>query len=288
MIHVILTCTASKTLPVPNELMFRNFSGATQRELFDEWVVNVEQHQKIPAIDLYGGQLQQFYKDAPNVTLWIASAGMGLISPTTPIPPYNITFNHRWEDGIRRNFLAKIAEKNWWEMLCAYNKFSIADLVAKHPRDTFILSTSEAYHPALMSDICAASYLTDNAVFISRWLGGDFNGIKMPTDKRIIPLIGATEYNISTKYALYCVTQLLKGCTWQEISEGVQRYIDGVPKITRERTARSKIGDDGVKMYLNLYGGKTIPQITNIIRNDGYSCGSDRFNKIARQVGYIK
>jgi len=289
MIHVVLTCTSSKTLAIPPELQFSRIHGTTQDELFNQWIATTTSYGiKLPAIELYAGALKQFVIDCPDVKLWIASAGMGLISPSTPIPLYNITFNHRWADGVRRHFQPNVAERNWWDMLCTHHNTSITQLVKDNPDDTFIFSTSEAYYPALINDMCNASQYTPNAVFISRWLGGDFNGIRMPIDKRIISLIESTEYNMAPKYAQYCINRLQDGMSWHSIATEVQAYIDNIPKITRNKITRNKISDDGIITYINEYSNKTIPQITNMIRNDGSSCGSDRFNKIARSIGFIK
>lgn len=290
MIHIILTCTSQKTLSTPNDLKFRNMVGLTQEDLFKKWVSAIESYPiKIPAIQLYGKTLQDFYEtiDRTKIHLWIASAGMGLISPDTLIPPYDITFNYRWEDGVRRGFDPKLAEQNWWGLLCGYRGLSITDLAQQNSNDTFIFTTSESYYPALINDICAASNECIHSLFLSRWLGGGkFNGLLMPSDKRIVALIDSTEYNMASKYALFCIEQHFGGLDWIDIKRLVEQHLDTIPLIPRVKKPREKIEDIKVIEYINNNLTKSVAQITNLIRDDGYSCGSDRFNKIARQIGF--
>lgn len=288
MIHIILTCTSTKNVVIPDYLKFRNIQGKTQKELFDKWFERIEQHpNKHYAVEMYSG-FEYLHKEINRYggILWIASAGLGILKPFDLIPPYSITFNHRWEDGVRRGFRAQYAEREWWKMLTNKTGLCLSDLAKQHTDDTFIFSCSEAYYPALINDISEASIYANQSLFVSRWLGGEFTGTKMPIDKRIIPLIGSTEYNIAACYALFCLKKLNTGYSVSDIRTIVQDYLDQAPKTPRKKILRKKISDNEIVEYIQTNPNLTVAQITNKIRKDGFSCGSDRFDRISRNIGY--
>ena len=107
-VHVVVTCTDRKRLPVPAGLQLRSVPSTGDR--FDAWKKRLEQAERsTPALDLYAGEAWQVVRElapvAPSghtVSRWVVSAGYGLIGINTQLSPYGAAFSAGKLDSVSR------------------------------------------------------------------------------------------------------------------------------------------------------------------------------------------
>src|SRR5262249_41417578 len=153
---VIVTCTNRKTVPVPTALRLASLSGRTADEAARAWIARISRPNGVPALpaaDLYAGEHWMIARQLPalpatdKTSLWVCSAGYGLIPVAAHIRPYSAAFSGRPDcvpggaDGARR----------WWRALAQWEgpetgqPRSIRELTTAEPSASFILALSAAY-----------------------------------------------------------------------------------------------------------------------------------------------
>src|SRR2546423_14228942 len=101
--HIVVTCTDTKTVSVHPSLTVRTLPTGPPSARVREWIGRLEgaPGERIPVRDLYRGNHWSIVKsleaEAANVgveaTLWVASAGYGLLSMEAQVHPYAATFS---------------------------------------------------------------------------------------------------------------------------------------------------------------------------------------------------
>jgi hypothetical protein len=162
-INVLVTCTARKTLPP--EFRTGSLSNSSKTARFDEWA-HLLMHSscaQVPAMELYAGSSWVPVKalaKIPGVTVWIASAGYGLITPETSICSYSATFSRNHPDFVGADDSSTGAQA-WWSKLTQGNIKqqrirSVCDLIREYPDTPLLAALSKDYWTALKSDFESA------------------------------------------------------------------------------------------------------------------------------------
>jgi hypothetical protein len=207
-VHVIVTCTNRKTLPVPQELRLDSIRAHDDAQRARRWTARLacgDGAQLIPAQDLYAGEHWMIARSLPALAghpparLWVCSAGYGLIPADAPIRPYAATFSGRQDrvpggsDGARR----------WWDVLTSWEgpapgqPRTITELTSSDPYAVFLLVLSASYLDACRDDVTAAAGLVadpDSFMVISagaRYPSSAVTAI-VPADARLQAFLGGT------------------------------------------------------------------------------------------------
>ncbi|WP_109485786.1 hypothetical protein [Occallatibacter savannae] len=137
---------------------------STKCELWKERLLSVGSDKRLPAFDLYQGDywanIRRMVgavqtKSCIDVRLWIASAGCGLICPSTLIPPYSATFAPYGADTVS----SEIGElRQWWKLLSSIRigneaHRSISGLASEDPESLLLVTGSPAYLQAMADDL---------------------------------------------------------------------------------------------------------------------------------------
>ena len=168
---LVSTCTNNKTARVSESLKLQNCKSSIFEKAVSSWTNSLWQSsdKRVPARELYSGNhwgetlkayanLQACEQVEPS--LWVLSAGCGLVPADLPLPPYSATFSSG-TDGINEliwqpGWSAKERSQYWWQGL---NAGKPADLprtlldVDPDPQTTWLFVLSKEYMPAVEQEL---------------------------------------------------------------------------------------------------------------------------------------
>lgn len=102
---LVTLCTNRKRYPPPEDLQARTLKAGTYAEVVQEWSRRVQTSEAVrPAWKLYCGRGFTEALETATLTshsLWILSAGMGLITAEDHIPAYDLTLAGTSTNSIR-------------------------------------------------------------------------------------------------------------------------------------------------------------------------------------------
>ena len=168
MIHIIASCSSTKTLPTPRARQFGDIARHASDRL-ELWRHRLEvgvAAERVVAKDLYAGQHWSVARGLPEEaaaaawapSLWIASAGLGLVNASDIVPAYSATFARRQQDSVATE---PEAARAWWESLGHLGRArggpgSVRALARQYPQATILVLASPPYIAALRDDLIAA------------------------------------------------------------------------------------------------------------------------------------
>jgi hypothetical protein len=281
-------------------------AGANLPGRFRRWSRNVEGYAgaRTRALDLYCGNAWSVVRRisasgdlGPKVRLWIVSAGLGLVTPQTMVPPYSATFavgepDSVVRDGDQEDVLA------WWRLLVAWRKSkvsgvgSIADIARRHPREPLIAALSDDYLSALREDLAKARGLLDNAaslVIISAGARKDGELAKnfLPCDSRLEHRFGRSRMALNARVLEAFLNQHLRdGRTIGSVREHYADLLGSLPPASYP--VRERGSDDRVRSFIRTRlakdpGGRHT-SLLRLYRGQGLACEQSRFRKLFRDV----
>jgi hypothetical protein len=299
-VYVIVTCANRKTVPVPPALRVASFPGRTADEAARAWIARIRRTNGVPALpaaDLYAGEHWMIARQLPAVaatgktSLWVCSAGYGLIPVAARIRPYSAAFSGRPDrvpggaDGARR----------WWRALARWEgpetgqPRSIRELTAAEPSASFILALSAAYVDACRDDITAAvSELPDSDRLLVVSAGSRRSGplaeLMVPADARLQAVLGGTRQALNARIAARLLTC---GLTARgEATRYLTKLLASQPPIPRYE--RKPLSDEEVsKMIVGRLAqapALSASMMLREFRDAGYACEQQRFARLHRQV----
>lgn len=125
---VITTCTNRKRQPAAAALHATSLPDGPQERLATEWVCRLAaENTRVAATELYAGRSFQESEHAARrlgADLFIVSAGLGLISEATPVPPYACTILAGVPDSIADRVGATFSVSSWWHQISQASPFS--------------------------------------------------------------------------------------------------------------------------------------------------------------------
>ena len=152
---VVVACTGRKSAPATRECLVRHLPGLSLAERHDIWRHRLDENlDKMPVNDLYAGDawrrteavLAAAASAGFEPTLFVASAGLGLVEASTLAPAYGATFTTGHADSVADSVTGK---RDWW------SQFSVAkgNTLQHLSGDATIVVLSEAYASALDDDL---------------------------------------------------------------------------------------------------------------------------------------
>jgi hypothetical protein len=155
---IVVNCTDRKSLVPVAGLRLRSLPSGDAKARFDVWRRRVERaHATVRLVDLYQGeawqQVRGLVNDAANsgfdVTLLVASAGLGLREAHTRGPAYAATFSGGHPDSVGSG---QAQTRDWWERLSTFKAIhKLSETVDKR----VLLVLSESYARAMNDDLTA-------------------------------------------------------------------------------------------------------------------------------------
>ncbi len=220
-LHIVVTCTKRKTLPVSSGLCLQQVSGCDVSTRADEWVRRISSVRKpdvphVPAERLYCGDHWQIARSLTataeasgfHPTLWVISTGYGLIPADVPIAAYSATFSPSHEDTVGTtagDF------RTWWQRLAKWEGPTqaprlLSDVAQLDSEAALLVVASERYLAAVATDLAdAADRLLDRDRLIVISAGTRSRGWLtrhlVPLDARMQAVLGGARRTLNVRMA---------------------------------------------------------------------------------------
>jgi hypothetical protein len=299
-VHVVVTCTNRKTVPIPPVLHLDNIPGSGTASRAREWAVRLAKVSEPPPIaaqDLYAGEHWLIARDLPSrarhtrVRLWVCSAGYGLIPADAHIRPYAATFSGK-SDRVPGG---AHGGRQWWHALSCWEgpapgePRSIRSLVTTDPSAFFLLALSASYLDACRDDIAAAAVEVANPdTFMVISAGTRFPGhigpLMVPADARLQRFLGGTRQALNARIAAYLMSAGITSRT--EATNRLTRLLSEQPPVTLYQ--RKKLSDQEVTEMiadrLAQQPDMSASRLLREFRDAGYACEQQRFAGLHHQL----
>lgn len=246
----------------------------------------------VPAEDLYVGEHWTTARALPSLaagfarpTLWVASAGWGLIPATAPVFPYSATFSPGHPDSVPGG---NSGAQDWWTTIASWTgptsgtPRSLTALIAEHPHDRILVILSHAYLTACRADLAQALTTASNNALISILAAGvvpdhEFMAWQLPGDARLQGHVGGTRGALNVRIAAHL---LRTGLTDHEaMSRHLRQMLAAAPSLPVY--ARRRLSDDEVLSFIRdrRRSGTCVSRtgLLRELRDAGMACEQSRF-----------
>ena len=120
---VIAPCSSRKTLESPPQARAVSLAVSSQTTLETAWVARLKTfHRVVAAQDLYSGRgaaLARRAAHGASASLYIVSAGLGLVAGSERVPAYGMTVARRGDDSIPMRVKGRFDSSAWWSAVSA-------------------------------------------------------------------------------------------------------------------------------------------------------------------------
>lgn len=309
--NILVTCANRKAVPTAPELMLRAISGDDLEDRARVWTQLLDRSEAptSPACDLYAGDHWQIVRSLEatakaadvEVTVWISSAGYGLVPLCASLRSYAATFSSGHSDSVvfrSKHFHPKVIRRNWWSALSRWpgpgrSVRTLTDLARQSPGTPLLVAASPPYLDAMAADLeGAASVLDDGRLAI--FCGGDWSipalqTCLVPCDARLQSRLGGARTSLNVR----CVRHALAGAkgdlsrlTVPKLSQSFASLLRG--KAAPQPAGRSAQSDEEVLSYvraaLDSEPELSATRLLCRLRASGRACEQSRFGRLFRQA----
>lgn len=271
--------------------------GPTLEGTIRNWRSALDAHRpRLLARDLYMGRAMAEAKqvaaflDAP---LYLASAGLGLVSAADQVVPYDVTASG--PQGGLREVLQRfgVSSAQWWNLMCRGR--GIAHLLAQHPRALLLAALPANYVEMVISDLrdSPTSALKRVRLFTSQAgassLPGEWVGMVMPYDERLESIAGyaGTRADFPQRAMRHFVERL--GGRGLDQAQGHAAVREALSSHQPRRSVeRRRVDDDAIRALIRQQwqatGGRG-SVLLRYARDDALiACEQGRFAQLWREV----
>jgi hypothetical protein len=222
-----------------------------------------------------------------DVSLWICSAGLGLLPGNSSIPAYSATFEPTHPDGIPGG---TTGAEQWWNALQSWNGFkrgprSIRKMVQRDRTARVIVVLSPRYLKACRSDLIAAAAELENPMQLSVISAGTkrdaFLGpFLLPVDSRLQGKVGGTKHSLNIRVA----QALLESGdhSHRAMHHRLRQWTLSLPPLPR--FDRRLVSDDQVRRFIRgriqQRENSSHSRLLREFRTEGYACEQGRFARL--------
>tara|TARA_B110000971_G_scaffold201237_1_gene219932 strand:- start:1364 stop:2128 length:765 start_codon:yes stop_codon:yes gene_type:complete len=229
----------------------------TLENTFTQWI-NLTQPGQKPSRDVYKGTQWELIKELDSlVSTKVVSGGYGIIDLTTPIVPYSITLSSAYVENKHLMVPSfggnqKEVNKEWFSMFGDYSKLWETD-------ETLIFTVNPDYLNVLgLPEKDNIILLTDYKLgILAKWLKSGVN-------------------NVAVNFTLYLVKHYPNLSGKKELDQIYEELVKKYGKTLYQK--RQKVDDEFISNFIEEGGS------LNLLRNKGYKCSTQRFNKLKKLV----
>ncbi len=303
-LHLVVTCSNRKTRPVPQELRLQQLRRVAPARRSSAWIARLEQVcvDAVAANELYAGEHWHVARGLPRLaartgrhaSLWICSAGYGLVRADSLLRPYAATFSPRHPDSVGERREELVA---WWRELANWpgpsvdNAHSLAELARSDPDAVLLVALSPAYLQACAEDLLeAATELRSPMQLTIVSVGGrshrDLTPHLVPGDARLQHALGGTRQALNVRVLAYLLTKHAGPFVHPEISHTLATLLAAQPPVPRY--GRVGCSDAQVASFvqrrLTAEPDATHSRLLREFRDTGRACEQSRFATVFRTV----
>lgn len=311
---IVAACTDRKRAPIPERLRLRSLDPGTLEARARAWCERLAEPGGIPrhrALDLYAGEhwtlakasLAALLRAQRPASLWVASAGYGLVSAEAPLCPYSATFSPDAPDSVVDATDAPSRDRQsqlWWktlgEALSPQMRAprSLKALVHEAPAGALVVIASPHYIRAMREDLLAAraelaspdllTIVSNHSLARDVALAPNL----IPVDHRSRSVLGGTMIGLNARVAVNLLEWGASGPLTSARLRG--RYVEMVRDAPKPKKAeREKQTDEQLLDYLRAQLAKD-PRLgwTSLLRSfraDNKQCEQKRFKELHKRVG---
>ncbi|WP_433082379.1 hypothetical protein ACQP1P_01580 [Dactylosporangium sp. CA-052675] len=300
-IHVIVTCSNRKTIAVPDDLRLGHLRQQGSDERFNTWTerLSAATVPRVLAHDLYAGEHWHVARQLPTrlsrpASLWICSAGYGLIAANSAIAPYAATFAAGELDSVGST---PAEMRAWWNRLTTWRRLelsqprSIADLASREPGATIIAVLSEAYMRACADDLRrAADHLNNQEQLMVIGPPGrcaDIEDLIVPVTANLRPLVGGSLQALNVRVAARLLEAAANELSRATLRKHAEQATSSAPPDHSRRLGGQRLTDDEVRSYIRdrlAAGPGSATGLLRLLRQSGQSCEQARFGLLFTEV----
>jgi hypothetical protein len=292
-LHIVVTCANRKRLAVPATLQLRRTPGTHTTKRAVRWIERIvtTTAETLPAREMYAGEHWDIARNLPAAasgfarpTLWVASAGWGLIPVDAPIRPYSATFSPRHLDSVAAN---KSGTQAWWDALATWVgptagvARSLTALVADHPRDRVLLVLSAPYLAACSADLRVALKSAHDGQISIIAAGArpepELGVAHLPADARLQRHVGGSRGSLNVRVAKQILTA--GRSDHAAMSDYLRRQLAAAPTLISYE--RQRLSDRDLLAFIRarLATDPTVSRtrLLRELRDAGMACEQTRF-----------
>lgn len=297
-IPVVVACTDRKRGVIDQLCLLRRHLDHDVSRRLGTWIPAVSASACVAARDLYVGEHWAIScglsAGRPEVSLWIASAGYGLIPDHARVQPYGATFSFghpdsvdasRWpDDNMSRAWWAGLAE---WQGPHPGAARSLTHLAAEST--AMIVAVSPPYLEALRDDLVGAQAVLDERLLVvSAGARAHLTPLALlPVTGQLRTVVGGSMQSVNARAAALIVERAdLDRLDRQSATAVITDAMVGAPALPR--FDRTPLVDDEVRDFLRAAidsdptAGWTV--LHRVLRQSGRACEQKRFRRLFYEI----
>lgn len=305
---ILASCTERKHLPIPKGLRLRTVSHRDVTERASRWWQRLMHHRSdtLPATDLYAGGHWSVVRRLPEVartrglrpTLWVISAGYGLVSASARLHAYSATFAPGDPDSVGRDGSANKDRQEWWAQLARLKgpdrkaPRSIADLVREDPSVSILVVASAHYVDALEPDLvkAAARLIAPERLMIittpGRMARGPLGSHVIAAQAQWQTILGGARTSLHARLAGKILDGAADGLSVDTVRARLERMLERSPAVAQDE--RQKMTDDDVRAFIRQALASdprsAHTKLLRALRDSGRACEQSRFKRLFFEV----
>lgn len=312
-VHIVVACANRKTVPVTGPLRLRSLRDVPDPSRLDAWTERLHNARadRVSALDLYAGDYWAVVRDLPeaaeasgaSVSLWVASAGYGLLRADDAVCGYSATFARGQPDSVPRPQAAPAdvaaTTRTWWKGLAARPhgrtdaRKSLRAVLAEDPGGSLLFLGSPAYVDATCDDLASArAELSDPdrlVVLTSRTTGlpEGLEGAVVRSHVRLQAVVGGARTSLHARVARKVLRELAK---YPLRASVLHERLERLARRTRRHApvVRRPLSDDEVVAFigsqLSTDRDASFTALLRKLRGFACACEYSRFKRLFRAV----
>ena len=305
--HLLIPCTSRKRIPAEPALRLGRADdtpwGSPLAEYVASWTdrIDASKEEPLPASELYKGEqwaaVRNLVRDRPDVSVWVCSAGYGLIGYQTLLKSYSATFTVGEPDSVHRVIeRSSDADRTteWWSQIANWNGPAshgprrISHLVQAEPKSRFVVALSQSYIDACSADLAEAALSAhrDRLIIVSSGeIPDSISQLRVPAPGALRNQLGGTVGTVAVRLAILLIST---GETSGGLARGramrLSRLAGTLPRYERKRDPTGAEISDYIRRQINRDSGVSASALLRRYRDAGGACEQHRFQRIYREV----
>jgi hypothetical protein len=302
---MVVTCSKAKCPAASESLCARSLpaEGGVQLRAAT-WIGRLRRADipPVPASELYRGdhwkQVREIsrYVRAAGGSIYVCSAGYGLVPYEAPLKPYSATFSTGQPDSIvPSGTSAALAATTWWQDLSEWRgpapgkPRSLTELVCRYPDSFLLVAVSDSYLRAITPDVMAAVERLsgpDRLAILCAGARGKAHPLAnhlLPCDARLQPIVGGTRTSLNVRLAGKALRELAEvDWTLERLKAHFKGWLG--ERGACPRTYRQPVEDAEVRRFISdaLADNPSIrpTRLLCHLRARGKACQYERFVRL--------
>jgi hypothetical protein len=310
-LHIIASCADRKRSGYSPEIQLRSIRGRDPAERLEQWwtALSAQGGSRVAARDLYVGPYWSTVRELAAVdtrghlaiSMWVASAGYGLVPAAARIRPYSATFRPNAADSVirRADKQRDVRSKMWWEGLARKQSLGwkaprrISALAKREPHAHIMVIGSSGYIAAMEDDLMGVLKVHGSSkrlVIVSgdpRSCRDELQGSWIESTARLQFKVGGSLPALHARVARQILNDAPRfGLEASALRARWARISERSPEIMKP--VRTPASDLDVKSFIreSLQKEPSLKhtRLLRDFRSSGHACEQSRFRELFQQV----